>query len=128
MARKAIIIVGLPGSGKTHLAKEIQGYIHTIHLFDDPMKGDQKDIVEVMKSGKDIIMSDPWMCDARYRSLAETAFKGWDYEITWVFFENNKEKCLRNLAHRDDDRVIERFEIFNYTIPEGVNIREIWQP
>lgn len=128
MARKAIIIVGLPGSGKTHLAKEIRGYIHTIHLFDDPMKGDQKDIVEVMKSGKDIIISDPWMCDVRYRSLAETAFKGWDYEITWVFFENDKEKCLRNLAHRDDDRVIQRFEVFNYTIPEGVNVREIWQP
>jgi hypothetical protein len=128
MARKAIILAGLPGSGKSYFVNQIKGIVHKIAVFDDPIKGDHKNIVEVMKSGQDIIISDPWMCDVRYRNLAESVFKDWNYEITWVFFENDKEKCLRNLAHRNDDRVIERFEAFNYTIPEGVNVKEIWQP
>src|ERR1019366_2702358 len=50
--------------------------------------------------------------------------------VDWLFFENNMEKCLKNIKYRDDGRKVEGLiKLLNieYTIPDGIVPKEIWQ-
>lgn len=53
--------------------------------------------------------------------------------INWIFFENNKEKALKNVKFRNDGRKVKGLIEFlsqNYFIPDEdiPYIVEIWQP
>ncbi len=127
MAKRVIFLVGLPGSGKSHLAKEIIRFNPEYVLIDDPLKGEKDRILEPMSEGKSMVICDPWLCDANAREVAQKLFEENDYMINWYYFENDVDKCKANIAHRNDGRVVERFEPFNYTIPEGIQTIAIWQ-
>jgi len=63
----AIIIVGLPGSGKSFLIKE--KFSDGSHLvLDDPKESCQ--IVDAIKTGRDLVISDPHLCDKQIRVAA----------------------------------------------------------
>jgi predicted kinase len=124
-----IVIVGLPCSGKTHLAfglLEPNGA-----LLDDISKLG----LEALKNSigaEQIVITDPFLCRESQRKLAEKhlAEIAPDYEVRWVFFENAPEKCLKNVAHRKDGRIVEGFIkqlTKDYCIPIGIKPLEIWQ-
>lgn len=121
---KAILIIGLPGSGKTFLANSEyvpKGY----NLVDDPK--DRNLILNYIKQNKNIVITDPHLCNPQNRKKAIDYFNIFGYQVECIFFENNVEKCQKNLIFRNDGRKIGGFESFRYFIPSGVKTREIWQ-
>lgn len=124
---KATLIIGLPGSGKTHLAQELQATsIIAPMMIDDPVLVDLTKLNNIV----DVIVTDPHLCNPRIRQNAIDTFAKRGYEIEFIFFENDVEKCIKNVAYRADGRIIsaEGMHSFFYTIPEDVKPLKIWQP
>lgn len=101
--KRLIIIIGLPGSGKTILTEKIgnNGYI----IFDEFITGffDGKLIKSINSKRKNnICINDPRLCLFRvfqhYISLIEQHIDR--SEIQLVLFENNLEECLSNISNR----------------------------
>ena len=121
--RTVIIIVGLSGSGKTHLANQLANSDTVI--IDDP-----KDMAEVNNNLSDnVIITDPNLCIEVYRNAAKEFFTSKGYKIEWIYFENNKEQCLKNVLYRNDgrkvDTAIERHSKA-YEIPKYIIPRKVW--
>jgi predicted kinase len=120
----AILIVGLPGSGKTHLANTKyvpKGFL----LLDDPRTKDE--LIEHLRTGVDLVITDPHLCKHNFRNIAKDLLESWSYQVEFVYFENNPEKCRKLIKHRNDGRLIERFESFQYTIPTDVTPLAIYE-
>lgn len=122
------MLIGLPGSGKSFKAKELQTAFKESgeewEILDDP---NDKPIC----FDANIIVADPHLCDPYIRVSAMTFFMQHGYDsLKCLFFENNIEKCLNNICHRADGRVISKagMESFKYEIPTGTETIEIWQP
>jgi hypothetical protein len=125
---KCTCLVGLPGSGKTY---------HGIRLgkrdiiFLDDIK-DLRPIYTLTKQKEDIIIADVNFCETMCRVSADNVLKGLGYEVEWIFFENNKEKCIRNINRRyqsgDTRDVMTTLKIMSevYKVPENIVAREIW--
>lgn len=127
---QVILIIGYPGSGKTYLGKMIVDQRNAAAddcgwvLIDDPKS---KDVFQ-NTSGKNLVITDPKLCDPKNRNAATEYLKKRNYNVTSWFFEANIHKCLKNIRHRDDGRYICSFSAFNYVIPENVAPLIIWQP
>jgi thymidylate kinase len=112
--KQIICIVGLPGSGKTTLARKMKKYGGGI-LLDD-----LKNIIWlklVMFLGVvTIYVTHPNLCLARERKSFEQKIKeiNPNYKISWMFFENNPENCWKNVQARKDKRNISKNEIKYY--------------
>jgi len=131
---KVTLIVGLPGSGKTHLAESLgrisNCYRPTI-VVDDPIYENMPAIEEAIKTGKSLIITDPHFCVTKTRNDAKTQLETWGAEVEMTFFENNPEACLVNVKFRDDGRAVESFiKILSslYEPPTEVWKCKIWQP
>ena len=95
-----ILIVGLPGSGKSYLAdqinKESRGKFLVIN--------DPKYFKQIAKSvDQDLIITDPHLCFENNRKLAIKKIKSLNpnCKIKWIFFENDPQKCLENSERRN---------------------------
>src|SRR5688500_9530678 len=134
---KIVILVGLPGSGKTYLgAKMVQeDEVNRIYLDDISIIGldKLKDAIDLY-SWEYIIFSDVFMCRERDRIGAEKWLKenAAKYELEWIFFENAPDKCFANVKRRNasgDHRKVEELIkdlTKRYKIPEGVTVREVY--
>lgn len=118
MAGRIVLIIGLPASGKTYLAKNKYvplGY----RLIDDPKE------LPVLNKKEDYVICDPWLCDPSIRSCFYLLYG--DFEVEEIYFENDHEKCRKNIAERNDGRKIGNLNHFKYQIPEGIKPLKIWQ-
>ena len=137
MKNNIIILVGLPGSGKSRMAKQINiDNGNKYKVIDDP-KSLENDIKPFIN--KDLIITDPALCFESNREKAEEFFKEFapDAKIDWIYFENNPEQCLINAdirnrtlrismkPTRNVDSFIKNLHQF-YTIPEGTNVVSVW--
>jgi predicted kinase len=123
---KAVLLIGLPGSGKTHFAQN--NYVpNGFVLLDDP-----NDVDLLIFKGQDLpekfVVTDPHFCKEEARNAATIFFEDFGYDVEHIYFENSPEKCRKNIEHRNDGRVIGDFRNYNYTIPKGVVPLPIWQP
>ena len=132
-----ILIVGLPGSGKSHLANRINDDNNgKFTIIDDPK--DFKEIEDIINT--DLIITDPQLCFEKNRQNALKRIKSLnpDCKIEWIFFKNDPEKCLVNTRIRDRAAIIsfkpiKKVESFiknfsqYYTIPEGSFVVDVWE-
>lgn len=126
MKPKVFLLIGLPGSGKTHygtvLSKEF-----SMEFLDD-LK-DRKLFESRLAEGKSFVVADPLLCRSAARRLAIEMVGGAGFDPVLVYWENNPEKCLRNVAYRNDGRKVEQTikDLSKHYLPPD-DALEIWQP
>ena len=123
----AVLIIGAPGSGKTHLAQKAYQPLGFV-LFDDPKPGDTFLIEKY--TGRNIVITDPFLCDSKIRELCIQFLEKKGWEVSCVYFENNPEKCEKLLKwrKRNDNSRITGYRVWNYEIPDGAETLLIWTP
>lgn len=147
------LLIGLPASGKTHIAKQLLGetkeFIPSIEVDDcnkttkkyigenGIIMDDIRQVEDLPKPGEfeHLIITDVYFCLPDQRDKAIHYLADYYYEcnpnIVLVFFENSPEKCLANSRRRDNDEVVlNHIKILSegYEIPEGIPLQKIWQP
>lgn len=124
---KVILLVGLPGSGKTTFARNLygpRGYV----ILDDPR--DPKEVEDALlraSNAPGVVIADPHLVRRSTRACAARVLQGHDVE--WVFFENNPDAAEANVLRRTDGRRVDvRAFSQMYDVPEGVVVKPIWRP
>ena len=130
-------VTGLPGSGKSELVwnnKQSGKYV-----LDDPSMCDTEDLQSTfmwIKRNQVIIhklwVADPQFCLTDVRSHADNKlYNLFGVHPEWWFFENDPDACMRNVARRNDGRMVTgmiRSLTPKYKIPTGASVLPIWQP
>ncbi len=117
MVEKVILIVGMPGSGKTQLGNKLIEEIDDSVFFDSVTNDAEKEHIKNACDGyKTVIMSSPYLCIDSARERASAFFKQINkkVKIIWKFFDYNVKACIEN--HPTKKKLI--FEVAeHYTIP-----------
>jgi hypothetical protein len=126
-----LFIVGLPTSGKTHLANQINEDNGSKYVIVDDPTNFNTQILPLIQEGKDIIVTDPHLCLEKNRVSAINKIKeiNSEYKIDWIFFENNPYRCLSNMRYRNDKRKVENYikQVSNsYDIPKNSTVLGVW--
>ena len=117
-----VCIAGLPGSGKTVLANVFLTVLDQCKIVDDIT-----DLSQLEKLGdiyNTIVIVDPWFCDKDVRDNANVYLSLRYNSVSWRFFANDPDACRRNVAARNDGRLVDDLitQLSKiYTIPDGVN-------
>lgn len=132
------MIVGLPGSGKSHLGKRmVEGNEDATFLDDLSVIGGINALRRAISVlGIDnIVVADAFLCRRHDREKAREWLRGnaSGYEVEWVYFENDPGKCRANVLRRNAggdarrvDELIGELSL-SYAIPddvETINIHE----
>lgn len=122
-----LLIIGLPGSGKSHLCNKLRGghfnVLDDIEILDGLPSPDDKRV---------LVIASPNYCypDILKKCKEHLRQKYVNCSITCLYFENDAAKCLRNVEYRNDGREVERsIELMSkyYEIPDTVTPLKIWQ-
>lgn len=124
MDKSIILIVGLPGSGKTHLANQLS---NSNRVFDDITSLDE------LPYNDNFVITDVNFCDNKILSMAIKKLNELypNHFIEVIYFENDSDKCRKNVIYRcsefNDCRNVEgtirRFEKIYYP---PANAEKIW--
>lgn len=126
---RAILIGGLPGSGKTTLAKKLLEENPDLILFDDlSLYSDPFSALTGLTG--DFIITDPYLCREDDRNTLEQHLYSEypDIIFSYIMFKNEPNICLENVAFRQDGRKVKTFiEILSrrYTVPEDAQILDV---
>lgn len=139
--KKFTIISGLPGSSKSFLANKLLEENPNQVLLDDisrllrvSHRGlKYYEVVAQFVEYDSFILSDPAFCEEPFRFQVikelEEIFR--EVSFSFIYFENDPEQCLRNVALRDDGRKVEKYIkklSQTYKIPEGIRPIPVWRP
>jgi RNase adaptor protein for sRNA GlmZ degradation len=119
---KVKLIIGLPGSGKTFYLNSLDDSWHKID--------DIKNVNELPFDKDKIAIADPHFCIDTVREKAKKTISNIyeDVEFEYIFFENDKEKCIKNVEYRNDGRNVMQFiEILYKSYNPPMNSIKIWQ-
>jgi Ni2+-binding GTPase involved in maturation of urease and hydrogenase len=129
---RIILIAGLPGSGKTHLAREFAEMDSPFSWGTDVIVVDDiSDSEQLPKYADVLIVTDVNFCSEAVRGLAMKELRKRYPRLSheWYFFENAPWKCRNNVLHRNDGRDVEatiaRFAV-EYQVPFGYTPIPIW--
>lgn len=128
-----LIVIGLPGSGKTTYIHSLKNYI-PISDFMAAKLSNIKKIRENLLDNKNVAIDDVAFCSKTYRigflKTLDQILTDIKAKIRIVFFENNKDGCLINIEKREGDNSRQkRFlneNASSYKIPEGFEILPIY--
>ena len=145
MAEKLIVVIGLPGSGKTHHLKELRdkGELDWIceDFHEDAYRNSERVVDsrylaplvknlqhELVCGVADIAFCNPVRLQ-EFLDEIRTRVPGVEVELHC--FKNDKTRCTENVEYRaresaeNEKGLIERFSP-NYTIPEGSKILDVY--
>lgn len=95
-----IILVGMPGSGKTF---HIQNYYKDYVAYDDIMFFDKS---KLNRNDKKVVFATPYFCNKNileeFVLNIEVFYNSKNIKV--MYFENNYDKCLKNIKKRNDGR------------------------
>lgn len=130
------IYIGLPGSGKSFMAKQDREKLGGL-LFDDGIEQlslNHNKLKEAIINKSNVFIADPNLCfeDARLYVIGKIRAIDGNVEIKEIWFENNSAKAIDNIAYRNDNRVVSAASIRdyfsrNYKIPSNITPIKIWQ-
>jgi len=117
---KLLIIIGLPGSGKTTYFN--QNLSDKFKFYDDFVSNifDGKLVSDLKKKENDICVADPRLCNFQIFNRAMNIFLQYisKNDIDIILFENDKDKCIINANNRGSRFVTKSIEfnsfIYNY--------------
>jgi hypothetical protein len=135
---KVTFLLGLAGSGKSHLAKELKRTTNAEVL--EGVLGEHNplginELVVRLLEGKDCVVEEISLCfsEKRDRVVHHLQLSVPAIEIEWICFANNFQDAEWNIRHRKNKADIENHLFINkqvsprYSYPEGAKIREIWR-
>jgi deoxyadenosine/deoxycytidine kinase len=101
---KLIFILGLSGSGKTHLSeslkKETGAKVFTNLLAEDSQLSA---LIESLREGQDCIIDEVRFCLPAYREqILQPLSQITDLDMRWICYENDLETANWNVIHRTD--------------------------
>jgi len=104
---RAILIGGIPGSGKTTLAKRLVNQEESI-LIDDPHLF-CSDVLPYL--GHNLVITDPHFCSSDIRSLAKERLLKEGYIVFEILLTAPPDICWERIKLRNDGRKIMREEL-----------------
>jgi hypothetical protein len=133
---KIVLLIGLPGSGKTYLGTQMKkdGFAFVDDASRDDHKRELAHLSECFRTNRDkmdLVIADPLLCYPRTFNMAMTKLSEWfpGCEVECIYFENDLDKCMRNVERRNDGRLVDDL-VWTlskaYKIPEGVTSVPIW--
>jgi predicted kinase len=104
-----IILVALPGSGKSFYGNSLKKLLGTSSNFLDDIK-DLNLLEESIRNYKTTIIADPLLTSDKTRKLAESYLisKFPKVPFQWIFWENNLEDAWENVKKRNDGRIVSK--------------------
>jgi len=143
---KLIVVVGLPGSGKSHHVQELRTNCAGVcaedymanSLGDSPRFTDSRhygDLISDLRAEKDCVIADIEYCDTWRRVEVEEVVSRDVPGVTieWHCFENNPSQCEANVDRRSRESAEEekrkiRSLSAKYHIPSGAEVIPVWTP
>jgi len=142
---KLIIIIGLPGSGKSHYIKNLVAYgeIEKEHVYDDFHANAHNNssevtasqhfipLIESLKNDKNCLVSDIVFCkNERMEALKNTIVELCEIELHC--FENNPMQCKKNIAIRARESANKEMSLVDsltceYQIPKRAKLITVYQ-
>ena len=135
---KFFVVIGLPGSGKSHLVRDLHKK-YCAFAVEDYMKDSIKGLPQLTKSqhhnklmcslreGRNCVIADIEFCKRCRRDELERIVQDVvpGIKIKWRYFENDPEKCIKNVKHRNSPNAQEEIEKIGclskqYYIPPNV--------
>ena len=131
------MIVGLPGSGKTTLAKRlVKESLFDTFLADDFSKN-AEDCLSMFDASKyeNIVITDPMLCGVEQKVAESTILEMFnlpkeDVNFSWIYFENDVENCLVNSEREPKPGGVRNFiHSFSkkYTIPNDAKVLPVYK-
>jgi hypothetical protein len=110
-----IIVVGLPGSGKSFYCRKISKKLK-IPILDDPKT--LEDVINFFNQRPCGAICSPLFCSPSFRKKLRHKIAGFGIKLKWIFFEKNLKQCLINDSKRKNQAQWD-IEFFNsiYRIP-----------
>jgi len=135
--RKLVMIVGLPGSGKTHYAINRMAESSLPSFLIDDLDKNQH-LIETAKSLSDDVMiyiTDPKACLVNPKDIRKR-LEDWfgECDIELIAFANDFNQCCRNVNARNDGRNISMMSIkqfsdrYKFHIDLYDKIIPVWEP
>lgn len=126
MQKEITLLIGLPGSGKSHYIKE---HFHSTDytVIDDPkMPSDFPDTFD-----KHLVIADCHLCRSAvlesFHFFAQRKYP--DAKINLIYFENNPMQCFKNVDYRNDGRDVKltiQYASKKYVVPEDANVVKVF--
>jgi predicted kinase len=143
-SKKMVLIVGLPGSGKSELTRKINSEKSYVE-FDDPEEHPYDEdldnfsenyypqIEKALKKGLNVIINSGDFIQPHGQDLIqilEKMGKNLGYSVRKIYFENDPEQCLKNQNDRGY-RIFTREEMYqaskSYKIPSDAEIVPVYK-
>jgi hypothetical protein len=99
---KVTFILGLSGSGKTHLSEQLKRETGA-EIFANLLSDDSglSALIECLRHGEDGIVDEVRFCLPAYREqIIQSLARIGDLEIRWICYENDLETANWNVIHR----------------------------
>lgn len=124
---KITVLVGLPGSGKSHMGRALSKE-RGCPFFDDCATEPEiwEEVILCIKNGRNCILADPGFCIDRIKKkfFAQVAAVTDQAEFEFIYFANEPDVCANNVFNRTDGRKVSKRFAYDlskwYTVPEGI--------